>query len=109
MKVYKTLQIILEGEIHLSKTIALAGTLDSKGKEFSYVKEVIDSLGFDTLLINTGVFPSEIEADVSNAQVAEAAGVKIEQLAKQKDRAEATREIGRASCRDSVNETACAE
>ena len=81
----------MEGEIHLSKTIALAGTLDSKGKEFSYVKEVIESLGFDTLLINTGVFPSEIEADVSNAQVAEAAGVEIEQLAKRKDRAEATR------------------
>lgn len=75
----------------MSKTIALAGTLDSKGKEFSYVKEVIESLGFDTLLINTGVFPSEIEADVSNAQVAEAAGVEIEQLAKRKDRAEATR------------------
>src|SRR5690625_671582 len=91
MKVYKTLQIILEGEIHLSKTIALAGTLDSKGKEFSYVKEVIESLGFDTLLINTGVFPSEMEADVSNAQVAEAADVEIEQLAKRKDRAEATR------------------
>lgn len=81
----------MEGEIHLSKTIALAGTLDSKGKEFSYVKEVIESLGFDTLLINTGVFPSEIEADVSNAQVAEAAGVEIEQLAKRKDRAEATK------------------
>lgn len=81
----------MEGEIHLSKTIALAGTLDSKGKEFSYVKEVIESLGFDTLLINTGVFPSEIEADVSNVQVAEAAGVEIEQLAKRKDRAEATR------------------
>ncbi|MBU5465791.1 Tm-1-like ATP-binding domain-containing protein [Virgibacillus sp. MSJ-26] len=75
----------------MSKTIALAGTLDSKGKEFSYVKEVIESLGFDTLLINTGVFPSEIEADVSNVQVAEAAGVEIEQLAKRKDRAEATR------------------
>lgn len=75
----------------MSKTIALAGTLDSKGKEFSYVKEVIESLGFDTLLINTGVFPSEIEADVSNAQVAEAAGVEIEQLAKRKDRAEATK------------------
>ncbi|MBU5594471.1 Tm-1-like ATP-binding domain-containing protein [Amphibacillus sp. MSJ-3] len=75
----------------MAKTIALAGTLDSKGQEFSYVKEVIESLGFDTLLINTGVFPSEIKADVSNAQVAEAAGVKIEELARQKDRAEATR------------------
>src|SRR5699024_6564411 len=80
----------LKGEIYLSKTIALAGTLDSKGKEFLYIKDVIESLGFSTLTINTGVFTAEFEPDISNAEVAKAAGREIDELAAKQDRAEAT-------------------
>lgn len=74
----------------MSKTIALAGTLDSKGKEFLYVKQLIESLGFKTFTINAGVFESEFEANVSNAEVAAAAGEDIKELAAAKDRANAT-------------------
>jgi len=80
----------LKGEIYLSKTIALAGTLDSKGKEFLYIKDVIESLGFSTLTINTGVFTAEFEPDISNAEVAKVAGRNIDELAAKQDRAEAT-------------------
>ena len=40
--------------MHL-KTIAIAGTFDSKGHEYAYVKDLIESLGLNTLTINTGV------------------------------------------------------
>lgn len=74
----------------MPKTIALAGTLDSKGKEFLYAKELIESLGFNTLTINTGVFAPAFEADISSKEVAAAAGKDIDELSAKKDRAEAT-------------------
>lgn len=74
----------------MSKTIALAGTLDTKGKEFLYVKKLLEALGFDTFTINTGVFDPEFEADVSSSEVALAAGKDIARLAAKEDRAEAT-------------------
>ncbi len=72
------------------KTIALAGTFDSKGKEFLFVKELIESLGARTFTIHTGVFDAEFEPDVSNARVAEAAGEDIQEIAAKRDRANAT-------------------
>lgn len=72
------------------KTIALAGTFDSKGKEFLYVKELIESLGLNTFTIHTGVYDPIFKPDVSNAQVAAAAGEDIKEIAAKKDRANAT-------------------
>lgn len=72
------------------KTIAIAGTFDTKGKELSYVKEIIENLGLNTFTINTGVFPSEIPVDIPNEEVAKAAGTTIQELAEKRDRALAT-------------------
>ena len=72
------------------KTIAIAGTFDTKGDEYLYVKELIESLGLSTLTIHTGVFKPTFKPDVSNNEVAEAAGVDIKTLADKKDRALAT-------------------
>lgn len=74
----------------MSKTIALAGTFDSKGKEFQYVKELIESLGFQTLTIHTGVFDPVFPPDVSNTEVFVAAGEDKQQIVAVKDRAHAT-------------------
>lgn len=71
------------------KTIALAGTFDSKGKEYLYVKELIRSLGFNTFTIHTGVFKPAFEPDVSNAEVAAAADEDIQDIATKRDRAKA--------------------
>ena len=38
------------------KTIAIAGTFDSKGEEFLYVKKLVEKLGLQTYMIHTGVF-----------------------------------------------------
>ncbi|CAI3247908.1 Conserved hypothetical protein, family UPF0261 [Clostridium neonatale] len=72
------------------KTIAIAGTFDTKGAEYLYVKELIESLGLGTFTIHTGVFEPTFKPDVSNAQVAEAAGMDIKTLVDKKDRALAT-------------------
>lgn len=72
------------------KTIAIAGTFDTKGVEYSYVKDLVESLGLGTFTIHTGVFEPTFEPDVSNNQVAEAAGTNIKTLAAKKDRALAT-------------------
>jgi uncharacterized protein (UPF0261 family) len=38
------------------KTIAIAGTFDTKGKEFLYVKTLVEKLGITPYMIHTGVF-----------------------------------------------------
>lgn len=72
------------------KTIAIAGTFDTKGKEYLYVKSLVEELGIQTLMIHTGVFPPEFPADVSNKEVAKAAGYELQELVEKKDRALAT-------------------
>ena len=77
------------------KTIAVAGTFDTKGKEFLYVKELIEELGLKTYMINTGVFNSEIEVDVSNKEIANEAGYDIDDIVSRRDRAMATEALSK--------------
>lgn len=72
------------------KTIAIAGTFDSKGTEFLYVKRLVEELGLQTYMIHTGVFEPAFEPDVSNRTVAQAAGYDIDEIVRKKDRALAT-------------------
>lgn len=73
------------------KTIALAGTFDTKGTENLYIKQLIENLGMNVFTIHTGVFESAFPPDVSNQEIAKAAGSTIEELAAKKDRAYATK------------------
>ena len=72
------------------KTIAIAGTFDTKGEEYLYVKELIESLDLNTFTIHTGVFEASFKPDVSNKEVARSAGWDINDLVHKKDRALAT-------------------
>ena len=72
------------------KTIAIAGTFDTKGEEYQYIKSLIESLGCKTLTINTGVFEPYFTPDISNEEVAKAAGASIKEIADKRDRAFAT-------------------
>jgi len=72
------------------KTVAIAGTFDTKGMEFKYVKELFESMGINTFTINTGVFEPAFEPDVSNEEVAKAAGQDLKEIVARKDRALAT-------------------
>lgn len=72
------------------KTIAIAGTFDSKGEEFIYVKDIIEGLGLKTFMIHTGVFEPKFTPDVSNDEVVKAVGGDIKEIVEKKDRALAT-------------------
>ena len=77
------------------KTIAIIGTLDSKGTEFGFVRDIIQGLGLKTLMIHAGVFEPTIPADIGNDEVARAAGHDIREIAAKKDRAYATEILAR--------------
>ena len=67
------------------KTVAIAGPFDTKGTEYLYAKELIESLQLNTYTIHTGVFKSTFKPDISNEEVAQAAGEDIKVLAQRKD------------------------
>ena len=72
------------------KTIAVLGTLDTKGHEHGYVAGLIRARGHRVLLIDTGSGDAPaIEADVSREQVAAAGGVDLKGIMARKDRGEA--------------------
>lgn len=77
------------------KTVAIAGTFDSKSLEFAYLQEIIHSLGLKTFMIHTGVFESKLAADVSNEDIARVVGADIKTIAANKDRALATDVLSR--------------
>ena len=74
----------------MSKTIALLGALDTKGAEYGFVKDCIESRGHKTLLIDVGVLGDPaIKPDVTRAEVAKAGGADIKKLVADKDRGRA--------------------
>ncbi len=74
----------------MAKSIIVIGALDTKGKEFAFVKEAIEERGHQVIVINTGVIGEpKFEPDISAAQVAEAGGGDLGQLRQQADRGQA--------------------
>lgn len=71
------------------KTIAVAGTFDTKGYEFLYVKKLIEETGLRAYMIHAGVYEPVFEPEVSNRELAAEAGVQIEELIKKNDRGRA--------------------
>jgi uncharacterized protein (UPF0261 family) len=70
-----------------AKTVALLGTLDTKGEEFEFLRQQIRTAGLATLVIDTGVLePPLFPPDISRREVASAAGVPLENLLSEKDR-----------------------
>ncbi|MGC4192799.1 MAG: Tm-1-like ATP-binding domain-containing protein [Thermomicrobiales bacterium] len=76
-------------------TIALVGTLDTKGHEYAFVRERIRAQGAETLLIDTGTLGTPlVEADISRDDVASAAGTTVAALAGHHDRDAAIATMG---------------
>jgi len=80
------------------QTIGIIGTLDTKGREFRFIKELIEERGFNTCCINTGIFEPQFEADVSNTDILRMAGVDISKILVQRDRATATAAMAKGLC-----------
>ena len=77
------------------KTVLLAGTFDTKGEECAFVKGLLESRGVKALTVHMGVYPPAFEPDVSNAEVARAAGEEIAEVAARGDRAWATQVLSK--------------
>jgi len=71
----------------MTKTILLPGAFDTKGLEYAYLRELIESRGLRVCAVNWGVlggtdlFPVQVE----NREVARAEGVDIEKLQQERD------------------------
>ncbi len=71
----------------IPKTIALIGTFDTKGEEFCFLRDRIESAGLRTMMIDVGVLGSPpFAADISQAEVAAAANEDLAALQKERDR-----------------------
>jgi uncharacterized protein (UPF0261 family) len=71
-------------------TIAVLGTLDTKGEEHGFVAELIRARGHTALVIDVGTLePPKIKPDISREEVARAAGFDLAALVARRDRGEA--------------------
>ena len=71
----------------MQPTVVIAGTLDTKGEEVGYVKQLIEDTGCSTLVVDVGILHHPgIQSDISREQVAAAGGVHLGELLRRGDR-----------------------
>lgn len=72
------------------KKVVILGTLDTKGEEFKFIKDIIESQGVATIVVNAGVLGSPyFQPDISNTLVAQAGGMELAELVVANDRGRA--------------------
>jgi uncharacterized protein (UPF0261 family) len=66
----------------MPKTVVIVGALDTKGKEFAFIKDLIQKQGLSTLVVDVGVLgdPAFLP-DISRQKVAEAGGGNLDYFA----------------------------
>jgi uncharacterized protein (UPF0261 family) len=75
--------------------IVIIGTLDTKGEEIGFARDIIQSQGIDVHVVDTGVMDEPaFEPDTTNEAVAQAAGTTLQDLRKEADRGEAIEAMG---------------
>ncbi|MCK4924661.1 MAG: Tm-1-like ATP-binding domain-containing protein [Spirochaetes bacterium] len=80
----------------MKKRIAIVGTLDTKGREYAFLKQAIEDQGLETLVIDAGVMGEpQLKPDIGRDRTAEAGGGSIEALRRKGDRGEAVTVMGR--------------
>lgn len=71
----------------MPKKLVIVGTLDTKGVEFKFIRDIANREGVQTLVINTGIVGEPyFKPDYSSEQVAEYAGETLEALRQKADR-----------------------
>jgi uncharacterized protein (UPF0261 family) len=79
-------------------TVVLVGTLDTKGREYAFLRDRLHAAGLATILVDAGIMgPPLVEPDVSREQVAAAAGVDVEALRAAGDRGQAVLAMARGA------------
>jgi uncharacterized protein (UPF0261 family) len=65
----------------MQKIVVCIGTLDTKGREIEYVKEIIEQRGHKVLLIDNGILGKPtISPDITREEVAAAAGTTLDEI-----------------------------
>jgi uncharacterized protein (UPF0261 family) len=83
-----------------SKGILIIATLDTKGPETQYLKDLIQRSGFKALVMDTGILGAPpFEPDLSRDEVAQAAGTHIEELIRSKNKGRAIQAMAEGSKR----------
>jgi uncharacterized protein (UPF0261 family) len=81
-----------------SPKVVLLGTLDTKGKEYAYLRDRIRERGAEVLLIDAGILGEPLTGpDVTRQEVAAAAGVDVQALADARDRSAAIEAMSRGA------------
>lgn len=71
----------------MPKTVWVVGTLDTKGDEFAYITDLIESSGVSTCVVNTGILGEpQLIPDISADEVAQAGGSSLKALQDEGDR-----------------------
>ncbi len=79
-------------------TIAILGTMDTKGEEHAFVAAQIRRRGHQVLIIDTGIMEEpKLKPDITRREVARAAGVDFDALLAQRDRGEAVKAMSQGA------------
>ena len=79
----------------MSKTVLLIGTLDTKGREYEYVRDLIRARGLETFVLDAGVLGEPaFTPDIPAARTAEAGGGSLTELREKRDRGHAIEIMG---------------
>ncbi|PLS08422.1 Tm-1-like ATP-binding domain-containing protein [Neobacillus cucumis] len=74
----------------MTQKVVLVGSLDTKGIEFKYIKDALEKLGIETLVVDVGVLNKPaFNPDIPSSEVAQFAGTTLEILREEKDRGKA--------------------
>src|SRR6185369_381325 len=78
-------------------TIAVLGTMDTKGEEHAFVADLIRKRGHKVLVIDVGILESaKLKPDITREEVAAAADANLGELIAKRDRGEAVRAMSRS-------------
>jgi uncharacterized protein (UPF0261 family) len=70
------------------KTVAIVGTLDTKGEEIAFLKSLILARGHKAIVVDTGILGKpDLQADISRHDIASAGGKNIDTLKQRGDEA----------------------
>ena len=82
----------------MTATIAILGTMDTKGEEHAFVAEQIRKRGHRVLIIDTGTLEApKLKPDVTREEVAAAAGFDLAALVARRDRGEAVQAMSQGA------------
>ena len=83
----------------MTPVVLLAGTLDTKGTEYAYVRDRLHAMGVGTLVMDLGVLADPSwTPDIAAAEVAEAGGTPLADLRSRADRGAAVDVMQRGAC-----------